>query len=104
MAKKQLFTVSDNLEMAEVNKGTVRVLSVSLYRHAGDHDAGIEDSWFTNVLAELKGHEGSRIEERFTFRSMCGHGKPKEFCGNVAKNVLMAGELNLKHWKSDTPQ
>lgn len=102
MSKEQLYTINGNLEMAEVNNGTVPVDCVRMYRHAGDHDAGNDDSWFINVVAKLEGSDGGTILERFTLKMFLDHGKPKEFCGNVAKNILMAGEIDLSLWSSDT--
>jgi hypothetical protein len=101
---KQLTTALGGLDMVEVAKGVVPVDCVRIYRHSGDHTAGIQDSWYVNVTARLTGLGGCTVYEGFTLKIMLEHGKPMQFCGNVAKNVLMKGEIDLKYWKSDTPR
>jgi hypothetical protein len=93
---KQVYTHLQSLEMCEVSKGIIPVLHLSIHRHAGDHDAGNQDSWFINVVAEGTSTEGNKCPLMFILKG--DHGWTKEVCAGLAGRILLVGEIDLKHW------
>jgi len=81
--------------MAQIHSGA---LSFLMLRHAGDHDDGIENSWFPEITVRGKGIDGGTIHLGFTHKKTSEHGWPKDFACTMASNVLLAGEIDLTHW------
>ena len=98
MSLKQVYTVTNDLQMVEVNRGTVPVISVRVLRHSADYDDSIPDSWFLEATCRLRGFEGGTCHLTFTHKMSAEHGDPKSFVCAFASSVLMAHEIDLKHW------
>ena len=100
---EQLWTVANDgtLAMCEVKKGIVHVDSISMFRHAGDHDDGLNDSWFIRVKGTLVSSSNHKCEASFTHRTTLQHGMSKEVCAAFGGSILLKGEIDLKHWAWD---
>lgn len=95
----QMTTVRGNLAMVEMDKGSAQVLHASLYRHAGDHDAGNEDSWSVQVKARIV-DEGNTVEDLFSLKSHMQHGIVKAAAASLAAMILCKGEIDLRLWNA----
>ena len=98
----QLRTVLGELDMFKIDSGIPRVITVAVYRHHGDHTDGIEDSWFIEVIIELTGHKGKIARPRATMNALANHGKPKAECADIARDILIKGEILLSQWSVET--
>jgi hypothetical protein len=99
--KQILMAHEAGLQMVDLHNGDAIVDSVQLYRHAGDHDAGNEDSWFVIANVKVEGHEGGRAIIGMTHRSHLQHGETKDKACALAMRVLRAGSIKLKLWKDN---
>jgi hypothetical protein len=98
---RQVHTITNELQMVEVDKGTVPVISIRVLRHSADYDDGIQDSWFLETTCRLRGFNGGTCRVTFTPKRTAEHGDPKSFVCAFASTVLMAHEIDLKHWDYD---
>ena len=93
---KQVRTITNSLQMVEVSEGILPVISVRVIRHAADPID--KDSFYLEVTARGKATEGGTCHLCFTHKSVLKHGKMKSHECQMAARVLMAGNIDLKHW------
>ena len=94
---KQVYTVVNDLQMVEVSEGLLPVVSVRMFRHAANHDDGIE-SWVPEVTVRAFGTEGGICHLTYTHKSTEDHGMEKLDAANLIHRVLLAGAINLCYW------
>ena len=99
MSMHQLRTQSGQYRHVELinNGGTVE--NIRLYRHSGDHDEGNEDSWFVEADVRFTNQEGDKFLHPFHMRCHEQHGRPKAGVAALAGKILLAGTINMKHWR-----
>lgn len=99
---KQILMDRDaGLQMVDLGNGSATVASVQINKHAGDYDAGDQDSWFVIANVKVVGHRGGTAVIGMTHRSHLQHGETKDLASALALRVLRAGTIELKLWKDN---
>ena len=98
----QLRTVLGELGMFRIDSGIAKVVNIAIHRHHGDHVDGVADSWFIEVVVELKSEKGRIGRPRATMKAMSTHGKPKAVCADMARDILYSGCISLSQYTVET--
>jgi len=96
---EQLLNLYGSYEMVEVNTGIVKCNTATIWRHAGDHKDGNQDSWFPEVQVRLTSCEGHAVDVTAHMYAHDDHGITRAKCLALIHNILAKGEINLKYWR-----
>lgn len=99
MSKHLLSTIQGDYKQVELTNNGGVVQNVSIWRHAGDSEQEITDSWFVEAMVSFVNSDGDKFCHPFHLRCHDYHGRPKAQVALLAAKILEAGVINMKHWR-----